>query len=218
METTQPMSALSDPSDEDFLGTTSDYILIAMITAMMMFMTLCCLCLFCRTTSRCTICGFDFEVNDEPSIQQGIDDLDEIHEVVPLTPTSNDINLPDIERMLTNHPPPPRYSEVAQHRGSLFRWSRRNSKSKKNQTLPQNQQRKTQRSRSLMLRRPRLSIHRSKSYQPNQEEQPTVVAPAQREPSNEKIRTKVNIENENVKFQGSDKFVSVQDENDDVFV
>jgi len=215
---------LSDQSDEDFLGTTSDYILIAMITAMMMFMTLCCLCLFCRTTSRCTVCGFDFEVNDEPSIQQGIEDMDEIHEVVPLTPTSNDINLPDIERMLTNHPPPPRYSEVAQHRNSFFRWSRRNSKPKKNQTLPGNQ-RKTQRSRSLMLRRPRLSIHRSRSYQPNQEEQPNVVLPTHRETSNEKIQTtttKVNIENENIKFvptqQDSDKFVSVQDDNDDVFV
>ena len=176
-------SSTSAPTtSEDFLGTTSDYILIAMITAMMMFMTLCCLCLFCRTTSRCTICGFDFEVNDEPTThhhhnQPAIEDLDEIHEVVPLTPTSrDDYQLHDIEQMLRSGPPPPRYSEVATFsRANIFRWSRTSRKqSSKNLTLPPPSDTKsatgesggtggshksaaaakTQRSRSLMMRKP----------------------------------------------------------------
>lgn len=199
-ESTQTVANMS----EEFLGETSDYILIAMITAMMMFMTLCCLCLFCRTTSRCTICGFDFEVSDE-SIQPTIEDLDELHEVVPLTPTSrNNYSLPDIERILQSDPPPPRYSEVT--RASVFRWSR--AKHKNSSTFDKDRRdskdagNKTQRARSLMTRRPRFSFRRSRSCQAHHE--PADTGQNVKEDNCSIVEIKKTLSNENIKMKSNE--------------
>ncbi|CAK8672869.1 uncharacterized protein LOC143465091 [Clavelina lepadiformis] len=105
----------NSPSNDNpaFMGNASDYILIAMIIAMMLCMAVCCLCLFCRSSSRITFCGFNFEVNDR-SASVAVDDLSELHEVVPLTPTvAGHCQIPDIENMLQSDPPPPKYSDVA---------------------------------------------------------------------------------------------------------
>ena len=101
-----------DPSDAE-AGSASDYILIAMIIAMMLCMAVCCLCLFCRSSAHFTICGYNCDVNDR-NASVALDDVSELHEVVPLTPaTVNTYNLPDIESKLKSDPPPPQYNEVA---------------------------------------------------------------------------------------------------------
>lgn len=102
-------------SDEGLIGSTSDYVLIAMIVAMMFCMTLCCLCLFCRSSSRLSICGINFELNDRRNSLDNGENLSEIHEVVPLTPTTaGDYNnrIQDIESMLRSDAPPPMYTEI----------------------------------------------------------------------------------------------------------
>lgn len=105
----------------------SDYILVAMIVSMLLCMAVCCLCLFCRTSSsRFTLCGWNFEINDR-NASVGIDELSELHEVVPLTPTStNAHNITDIEQKLKSDPPPPLYSEVTSI--SVFERFRRKNK------------------------------------------------------------------------------------------
>ncbi|XP_077973207.1 uncharacterized protein LOC120337399 [Styela clava] len=102
-------------TDEGLMGSTSDYVLIAMIVAMMFCMTLCCLCLFCRSSSRLSICGINFELNDRRNSLDNGENLSEIHEVVPLTPTTaGDYNhrIQDIESMLRSDAPPPMYTEI----------------------------------------------------------------------------------------------------------
>ena len=115
----------NNPTNNDPVGSASDYILIAMIVAMMACMAVCCLCLFCRSNSRFSVCGINCDIADRNT--SAVDDGSELHEVVPLTPASgNSYNLPDIESKLKADPPPPRYSEVA---GSTmldrFRWRSR---------------------------------------------------------------------------------------------
>ena len=97
--------------NEGMMGSASDYILIAMIVAMMICMAVCCLCLFCRS-SHLSLCGWNFEISNRTA-SVNIDDLTELHEVVPLTPTTTEpYNICDIEKKLKSDPPPPKYSEV----------------------------------------------------------------------------------------------------------
>ena len=111
-------------ANNDVMGSASDYILIAMIVAMMCCMAVCCVCLFCRESSRFTICGRNCEINDRVA---NIDDVSELHEVVPLTPTAAaTYNLSDIEKKLKSDPPPPQYNEVTS--GSVLERLRRKSK------------------------------------------------------------------------------------------
>jgi len=110
-----PSRPTDDESDhtDNSLGFASDYILIAMIVAMMLCMAICCLCLFCRSSAHFTICGYSCDVNDRNNSVAN-EDISELHEVVPLTPAVVDTyNLPDIESKLKSDPPPPQYSEVA---------------------------------------------------------------------------------------------------------
>lgn len=110
---------------ENEIGTPSDYILIAMIIAMMLCMAVCCVCLFCRTTSRnLSVCGYTCEVNNSRNASIAIEDVSELHEVVPLTPAVVEApNLPDIENKLKSDPPPPQYNEVVSTNVlDRFRW------------------------------------------------------------------------------------------------
>ena len=101
-----------DEGTDNMMGSASDYILIAMIVAMMICMAVCCLCLFCRS-SHFTFCGWNFEINNRNTSVNN-DDISELHEVVPLTPTSvNTYNITDIEKKLKSDPPPPKYIDVA---------------------------------------------------------------------------------------------------------
>jgi len=111
-----------DALTENMMGSASDYILIAMIVAMMICMAVCCLCLFCRS-SHLSFCGWNFEISNRTA-SVNIDDLTELHEVVPLTPTTADTyNITDIEKKLKSDPPPPKYSEVTSKSVlERFRW------------------------------------------------------------------------------------------------
>nr|CAB3260435.1 uncharacterized protein LOC100175365 [Phallusia mammillata] len=162
----------------DIIGSASDYILIAMIVAMMFCMTVCCLCLFCRSASRFTICGFNFEMNN-PTTSIAPEDLSELHEVVPLTPTTaENCQLPDIENMLRSDPPPPRYSDVATSSSmrDRFKWrSRRKATlSSEHKLAKEAQKQKTEealsssKSKSTSVgskSRSRIPFQRSVSYQ-----------------------------------------------------
>ena len=112
---TRPTDGASDVPGDNSMGFASDYILIAMIVAMMLCMAICCLCLFCRSSAHYSICGYSCDVNDRNnSVANNDDDVSELHEVVPLTPAVVDTyNLSDIESKLKSDPPPPQYSEVA---------------------------------------------------------------------------------------------------------
>ena len=111
-----------DGLSETMMGSASDYILIAMIVAMMICMAVCCLCLFCRS-SHFSLCGWNLEISNRTA-SVNIDDLPELHEVVPLTPTTaGNYNISDIEKKLKSDPPPPKYNEITS-RSVLerFRW------------------------------------------------------------------------------------------------
>ena len=126
-----PTSTHDGGSGDNMMSSASDYILVAMIVSMLLCMAVCCLCLFCRTSSsRFTLCGWNFEINDR-NASVGIDELSELHEVVPLTPTStNAHNITDIEQKLKSDPPPPLYSEVTSM--SVFERFRRKNKRRDN--------------------------------------------------------------------------------------
>ncbi|XP_078482870.1 LOW QUALITY PROTEIN: uncharacterized protein LOC100175365 [Ciona intestinalis] len=181
---------------EGVAGTTSDYILIAMIVAMMFCMTICCLCLFCRSSSHCVVCGFNFEMTNQTT-SIAIDDLSELHEVVPLTPTAtgNDA-LPNIENILCSDPPPPKYSEevASMSMRDRFRWKSRRKKnsssrdksdtsSRKSDSIVRGQSKRsstgrTGRSsqsmfqRSISYQHPRITSLRSLCYYAGEERSP----------------------------------------------
>uniref|UniRef100_H2XY26 Uncharacterized protein n=1 Tax=Ciona intestinalis TaxID=7719 RepID=H2XY26_CIOIN len=182
-------------SGEGVAGTTSDYILIAMIVAMMFCMTICCLCLFCRSSSHCVVCGFNFEMTNQTT-SIAIDDLSELHEVVPLTPTAtgNDA-LPNIENILCSDPPPPKYSEVASmSMRDRFRWKSRRKKnsssrdksdtsSRKNDSIVRGQSKRSSTGRigrssqsmfqrSISYQHPRITSLRSSATMPEKKDQP----------------------------------------------
>ena len=136
----------------------SDIFMIAMIIAMMFCMTFCCLCLFCRRSSEFSLCGINFELNNEP--EAILDELNELHEVLPLTPTDGpQYPILDIESRLRSDPPPPRYSEVD---NSSFKWKFKSSSKKRNTSFSAST--KTKRSSSLLgLGRHTFSFRRSRS-------------------------------------------------------
>lgn len=145
----------------------SDIFMMAMIIAMMFCMTFCCLCLFCRRSAEFSICGINFELNNEPE-DAILDDLNELHEVMPLTPTEGGPQYPvlDIESRLKSDSPPPRYSEVD---NSAFKWIFKGSTKKRSASSSNS----TKNRRSSLLggfSRPRISFRRSRSlnqYQNN---------------------------------------------------
>ena len=152
----------ANDKSENGIGSPSDYILIAMIVAMMLCMTICCICLFCRTTSRnISVCGYTCEVNNSRNPSVGIDDVSELHEVVPLTPAvANAPNIPDIENKLKSDPPPPQYTEVVSTNVfDRFRWR---SKRKRTNTDDSGGSRKTSE-----------SISRIKSKQSEKKKRPS---------------------------------------------
>ena len=185
----------------------SDIFMMAMIIVMMFCMTFCCLCLFCRRSAEFSLCGINFEVNNDPDAI--LDELNELHEVLPLTPTDGGPQYPtlDIDSRLKCDSPPPRYSEVD---NSAFKWMFKSSA--KIRSASTSVSIKTKRSSSLLgsFSRPRFSFRRSRSLNQTQQTSSKVISdsafPAL---SEEKIATHDNTTLPEIKDGSNEDFINI---------
>jgi len=141
-----------------------DVSLLIIVIGLMFCMTFCCLCLLCHRTSEFQICGIHFVADTEQTKREPtMDELNEIHEVLPLTPTEGP-QYPsiDVEGMLKSDPPPPAYTEAkAMPRSSSFRWKFKSTKRRRNSSTASASGK--QNSFLSKFGPPRLSFRRSQS-------------------------------------------------------
>lgn len=139
-----------------------DVSLLIIVIGLMFCMTFCCLCLLCHRTSEFQICGIHFVADTDPAEREPtMEELNEIHEVLPLTPTEGpQYPALDIEGMLKSDPPPPAYTEAkAMPRSTSFRWKFKSTKKRRNSSSASGKQN----SFLSSFGPPRLSFRRSQS-------------------------------------------------------
>ena len=141
-----------------------DVSLLIIVIGLMFCMTFCCLCLLCHRTSEFQICGIHFVADTEQTEREPtMEELNEIHEVLPLTPTEGP-QYPsiDVEGMLKSDPPPPAYTEAkGMPRSSSFRWKFKSTKRRRNSSTASGSGK--QNSFLSKFGPPRLSFRRSQS-------------------------------------------------------